>query len=403
MGFKVDDIKRFAYHLNVKGAYVQDPGDKPKIRCLSPTQILFSVDASSLYPSSMILSNISEESLYARIFDNIIVSKTIELIKITIDGKLSVDQAVNVFKNAIQMQITGYHKREKPDKMKERLEFNVNYYTYIFQKIVSSGYTFDQICQPVDNRSYYLLKSYLLALLEAISWTSPYNKGYSNTVIDYVFYPDKWDNKYKESGVWVFENIYSTKSTLKFYNQKDFEDLASRYLLNPYGVLFYRHKDKLAKDILFLDNAMAERKIIKNHMIVFDQILSRINDGNNAAKQIANMILEGKQDEITDQMIEEAKIKNVLIEKKTKITDLSLQGSGDIKNILSLKVFALNLRQGAIKVFINSAFGIKGLVSFPFAANVLGNAITSAGKFYGIKTAQNVAHQVIEAYKLMPD
>lgn len=396
--FSEDDIKQFAFHLNVRGAYVQKP-HRARLVGLENNIIIFSIDATALYPSIMILSNISEETLKHRIYDAVIVEKALVLIEKALKGE--VKNAAAMFTNAIEMQFSTFVKKEKPQKMKETLEFNTKYYSFIFDTIVNSGYSFDDICKPVDEASYHLLKSYLHPLLEALTWTSPYNLGYNRTVVDYVYFNKHFDEKYSNKKFYIIDEIYSTKSSLRVIDIDILKkEYFGHYLLNPYGVMFMKHKDKLADDVAFLTEALDGRSVVKNEMLVLQQLLNNVYEKNSSAYKIMTYLIEDQFDKITEDLMKDAGVYEIY--KGKKISDpskLKVEKVGDEVASLEIAVFMKNLKQSAAKVFANSAFGIKGLLSFLFSAPILGNSITTGGKIYGIRLAQKAAAHVIDKHK----
>ena len=94
-----------------------------------------------------------------------------------------------------------------------------------------------------------------------------------------------------------------------------------------------------------------------------EDILTDINDSENRAKRIK--ALTG-------------------VEFKFKETGIPIQ------KFIKLRISQLNIVQLGIKVAANSAYGIFGLITWPFASPLIGNAITNAGKIYGIKLFQAV-------------
>jgi len=406
MSFDMQDIRKFFFALSVKGAYVQTAPQKGRLVGLHPQQFIFSMDATSLYPSAMILNNISEETFYGRVYDETIVSNFMSLLKSTLSNQIDKQQAINMINQAFQMQFAEYGKREKIQKQKETVTFNTEYCTYLFTKLVNSGEQFADILEPKTERQYRLLKSYLHPILEAITWTSPYNRGYNNTIINWVFFPEDFEKQIK--GAWVIENIYSFKTKMKYYSKEELVDkFFKKFILNPWGVLFIKHKEKLAEDVKKIIDSMSSRKVIKNEMLVLGQLLVNILEGNDNAKQLANKLMKKDFDSISEKLIEDAGIKKIMQEKK--INDIrqlafeELISLGDILvESLETAITEKNLGQNSRKVFMNSGFGIKGLISFIFSAPLLGNAITSAGKIYGIKVAQNVTAQYIDSRNLAP-
>ena len=397
-----DIVRQFTFGVKVRGAYVQQP-ERARLVGIEEDVSIFSVDAKSLYPSIMIFNNISEETLRARVYDSVIVSKALDILKKAIESDNATrNQIKAVFKDALYQQFHMFVQREKPQKMKETLEINSVYYSNIFNTLVDSGYTFEDICSPIDDRSYYLLKSFLHPLLEALTWTSPYNRGYNNTVTSYVFFPEQFENKIKNA--WVLQDIYSTKSKLVFVDKRELtEKFFSNYILNPFGTLFETHKNRLANDVKFLKFALENRDAVKNEMIVLSQLYEEITSDNLYAKQLLEYLYNGDYTKIDSKLLEKSNLKKIMEAKRIDdLRRLSLVPRGSPEEALILSNFFRNLKQGAAKVFANTSYGIKGLLTFQFAAPVLGNSITTGGKIYGIKVAQYMAAKVLDEQKYAP-
>ena len=395
-----DQVKQFTFGIKVRGAYVQQP-ESARLIGIDAHRSIASVDASSLYPSIMILSNISEETLVARLYDLEIVGKFFDLLKQALQADANTKtQIKHVFADALQQQFQMFVKKEKPAKQKETLQINVEYYSRIFNTIIDSGYSFDQICEPVDDRSYYLLKSYLHPLLEALTWTSPYNRGYNNTLVKRAYFPEAYE---KVKGAWILDNIYSTRTKLIFLDKKALDEYLDRYLLNPFGTIFYRHKTKLAQDVHFLMQALDMRSHIKSEMIVLGQLITNIENGNEDALTFAKYLMNQEFDRIDQDLIEKAGLAKILREKKIDdISSLQIVINDDIIKSVETTIFFKNLKQLAAKIFANTSFGIKGLLTFQFAAPILGNSITTGGKIYGIKLAQAAAAHVLDKHNRTP-
>ena len=405
--FALQDVRKFFFALSVKGAYVQTAPEKGRLVGLDPQQFLLSIDATSLYPSAMILNNISEETFYGRVYDSVVINKFMSMLEAVLSGQFPIDQAVQAIEQAFKMQFAAYAKQEKISKQKETVKFNTEYCTFLFEKIVRSNEQFNDILQPKTEKQYRLLKSYLHPILESLTWTNPYNKGYNNTIMDWVFFPDDFSKNIKDA--WVLENIYSFKTQLVKYNQKDLIDnVLTKYILNPWGILFIKHKEKLAEDVQKIIESMGSRKVIKNEMIVMGQLLANIADGNEHARTMANLLMTKQFNSITKGLIDQAGMTKIMQDKGIKdIKQLSFEELNSVGDILVESLDTArkekNLGQNARKVFMNSGFGIKGLISFIFSAPLLGNSITSAGKIYGIKVAQNVTSQYMDYRNLVPD
>jgi hypothetical protein len=253
------------------------------------------------------------------------------------------------------------------------------------------------IYKPVDDETYYLLKSCLFPLLETITWLSPQNRGYNQLIVDYVFFHDDFISKPKP--FYIIKEINSVKSEFqKIEFQEGIEHFKKR-ILNPYGILFDKHEDNLAFDVELLIESLKKRRIIKNQMLVLEAISARFSQLSEEHQkyfldldyQKADKILEAIKD---PKDIREKRIQSLLEISFEDVTDIS-----ELKAFIDLRSSQLNIIQLGIKVAANSAYGIYGLITWPFASPLIGNSITSAGKIYGIKLFQAVSVEVLSKIK----
>jgi DNA polymerase elongation subunit (family B) len=174
--YKVKEIKEFAAHLSTMGAYVQAP--KPQIVGLSKTQAIGSKDAKSLYPTIMVLLNIGYDTLRGRIYESRIVLNAFNMLKkvhaMQDEGEEVMDLALTNFRGALKNLAKGYTEREKMKQSKaEFIKFTVDFYGEAFRKIVNYNRSFENILSPQTDEDYYMLKSCLYPLFEALTWISP--------------------------------------------------------------------------------------------------------------------------------------------------------------------------------------------------------------------------------------
>jgi hypothetical protein len=291
-----------------------------------------------------------------------------------------------------------YFKRKKPVNKKEAEEFILKYYPLLLKRIISYPGKLDDIFEPKDDKTYYLLKSCLFPLLEMITWLSPQNRGYNQTVVNYVFFHD--DFMKKPQPIYIFKDINSTKTK---FMKLEFNEAINHFktrIINPYGVLFDKHDDNLAYDVELLIEALGKRRVVKNQMLIlealdehFDKVkeyLSYFNDliDYKLSKEQANNILEVIGDPLE---IREKRIQS--------LCEIEFEGFNDLHKFIKLRASQLNVVQLGIKVAANSAYGIFGLITWPFASPLIGNAITNAGKIYGIKLFQAVSVDILNNYQ----
>jgi len=398
----LDNIKKYSWHLKVMGAYVQQP--TPAIVGLDLQTIIASNDAAALYPTSIIYSNIGFDTIRHRVYDTHIIRNILRLIEGTFKDKENnpaiIDSALNGFTTAIGTITKEYFKNKSVQNKKEAYEFTITYYPMLLKKILTYHGKLDDIFNPKDDQTYVLLKSCLYPILEAITWLNPNNNGYNQLLVNYVFFNEDFIKSPQD--IYILEEINSTKSRFKKYSFADGISIFENYIVNPYGVLFDKHKNNLAYDVKLLMDALANRRIVKNQMLVLYSItnhwaklsqeslsffdgLDNSNDYKLTSEQ-ANQILT----EIRDDQDRKSRIDTLMeIEWYHKNTGITALKFGKLRSV------QFKIIQEGIKVAANSAYGIFGLITWPFASPLIGNAITNAGKIYGIKLFQAVTVDVL--------
>jgi DNA polymerase elongation subunit (family B) len=396
-----DMIKAYAWHLKVLGAYVQSP--IPMIVGLDNNSIVASNDAAALYPTSIIYSNIGYDTIRHRIYDTFAVKNIIGLIenvfKVKSTNKTAISSAIFGFRSALDQILKEHFKIKSVQNKKEAREFTLEYYPLLLEKILTYNGDLKDIYEPKDDRTYYLLRSCLYPILETITWLNPNNRGYNQMMVEYVFFHEDFIKKPRE--IYMFHEVNSTKLQFKKLSFDEGLSLFNKYIVNPYGILFDKHKDNLAYDVELLIEALAERRIVKNQMLVLKSVVEHWNklseeslnyiyslddDGVLTSDQ-ANKILE----DINDTENREKRIK-ALIGVNWFYKRIQMKP----KEFAKLRKSQLNIVQLGIKVAANSAYGIFGLITWPYASPLVGNAITNAGKIYGIKLFQAVTVDILE-------
>lgn len=398
--YKTKNIKELAAHLKTMGAYVQQP--TPQIVGLSNTQVVGSQDAKSLYPTIMVLLNIGYDTLKGRIYDYNIVGKTLNMMmKVHVmknERENVVEIATNNFKSALRNMTKDYTNREKLKKSKnDFIEFTTEFYGECFRKIVSYQGDFKNLFTPKTDEEYYLLKSAMYPLFEALTWISPKNKGYSTIIIDHVFYNSKFDSKYENETFVVFDEINSSKTNVKLLNLQEFkEKIASKYILNPYGTYFSKHDDNKSFEVDLILGGMDDRAYVKNQMLIINAITA--NWGKLSQIQQAAFILDHQKldDKIAEEVIElvgdsNAKVKAWQLNNLKSIVFETVVDEEKLRDRLKLAASQRNSKSNGVKVTLNTGYGIYGMATWKYGNNLIANSITSGGKIYGIKLFQQIA------------
>jgi len=398
------DVKELAAHLRTMGAYVQQPN--PQITGLSKYQVIGSQDAKSLYPTIMVLLNIGYDTLRGRIYERKIVGKILKMLRHVHSlqkDEDSIDIALSNFKGAIRNMAKTYHDREKPKPPKEAyVNFSTEFYGECFYKIVTYKGSFDNILNPIDDKSYFMLKSAMYPLFEAMTWMSPHNKGYSKTIVDHVFYNDQFDDNYKDETFIVFEEINSSKTKCKIYNLQEFKDnIASKYILNSYGTYFDKHDDNKSFEVDLILGGMNDRGYVKNQMLIIEAIVENWNKLDQRLQASFILDMEKIDEKIAEEVIElvgdsDPKTKAWQLNNLKSIVFDTQISEDRLKEMLELAAVQRNSKSNGIKVTLNSGYGIYGMPTWVYGNNLIANSITSGGKIYGIKLFQQVASNKLQ-------
>jgi len=275
-------IKSYSWHLKVLGAYVQEPD--PGLYGVEDNVIINSADAAALYPNVTVFSNISSETLFARVYDPATVQNLVKLLqkvflmkKKGISIETIISQVLPSFTNALEILLKDYGKRHNIKNKKDASEFTLKFYPHCLKTLIQYEGDLEDIFNPIDDKTYFLLRSYFFPLIETISWLSPQNKGYNQLIINYIFEPDEYDKKYEGKELYLFDNYHNTKLNFKIVSKDEMErTYLEKYLLNPYGSLFYTHDEKLAFEVNLIIKGLSDRRKIKNRMLVMDAINANI-------------------------------------------------------------------------------------------------------------------------------
>lgn len=396
--YTIKEIKALAPHLKTMGAYVQAP--EPKIVGTSNTQIIGSQDAKSLYPTIMVLLNIGYDTLRGRIYESSIVKNIIEQLisirKMLIDEPQHLESVVQQFEAAIGSISKKYANREEITGKKEFNKFVPDYYGESFRKLLSYQGDTNNIFKPIDDETYYLLKSCLYPLLEAYTWMSSKNKGYSTIIIDHVFYNSKFEEKYQSETFYIMKDINSSKTSLEIINYDEFKKITDNYILNSYGTYFDKHDTNKSFEVDLILSGMSDRSYVKNQFLIIDAITEnwfKLSDKQKLYFILDNESLNEEQAvEIInlvgdpDDGVKKWQLKNL----KTIIFDTIITEE-KLKKKMILMSAQKTSRSNGIKVTLNSGYGIYGMATWNYGNNLIANSITSGGKIYGIKLFQQVA------------
>ena len=403
---KKSDIADLAPHVMTMGAYVQQPF--PSIVGLKDDEALGSQDAKSLYPTIMVLMNIGYDTLRGRIYDMAIVGNLLKgvrlLQELPLDQMLQKKSGILDLGSKFQLLAKAYAdggnlsaKLAKSD----FIEFCGIYYKNCIRQLVEYSGSFDDILRPFNNETYFLLKSCLYPLLEAMTWIHKFNKGYSQVAVDWVFYNDSFRENYKDKKFFVIHNINSVTSTAYELDLDNMiEHILTKYIINPFGTYFDMHRNNKSFEVDLILTGMDDRGFVKNQMLIIVAIAENWNKLSDDLKRAFLKNLDKLTDEEASAIVDIVGDSDPKVKSWQKKNLLSIDFNYDaLEKVLSgLKLMGQqkNTKSNGIKVTLNSGYGLYGMVTWNFGSSLISNSITNGGKIYGTKLFQQVAVNRLE-------
>jgi len=213
------------------GAYVKNP--TPKV--INNGSVIIDLDATSLYPSMILQSNISFDSYYGRILPTC-TYKLLNILEQSI-GKTKISDVI--YQN-IQSLILDYVDRESIDKKKENS--GVLYYIilYLIQKLQDSKLNMDQIYNPSTTQESLVLKNILIPLIDVLNLIHPENLKYSKFAYDYFFLDTKEFIKLYND-MYILHNAGESNTYISKISIYDGIEFIKNYYLTLAGTLFLKH------------------------------------------------------------------------------------------------------------------------------------------------------------------
>lgn len=400
-GIKKADVVSFSPHLMTLGAYVQQPD--PRIVGLTDREVIGSQDAKSLYPTIMVLMNIGYDTLRGRIYDMAIVGNMLNAIKML--HSLPLDQIKGRTKGIIDLgEKFAFLAKEYADggNLSSKIakgtfvEYCGIFYKNCIRMLVEYSGPFEDILQPKNNETYFLLKSCLYPLFETLTWIHKLNKGYSQVAVDWVFYNHEFDEKYADRKFFVIHNINSVSSQafeLDINQMKEY--ILTKYIINPYGTYFDTHKNNKSFEVDNILKGMDDRAYVKNQMLILEAIV----------ENWKSIPLEGQQlflSKLGQFSEDEAKSLVAIVgDPSEKVRGFQIKSLMNVRfdyeayeliySGLQLQVSQKNSKSNGIKVTLNSGYGLFGMSTWTYGSSLISNSITNGGKVYGTKLFQNIA------------
>lgn len=400
-GIKKSDVTDYSPHLMTLGAYVQQPD--PRVVGLSEKEVIGSQDAKSLYPTIMVLMNIGYDTLRGRIYDMAIVGNLIDAIRMLHDlplDKLKEKQSSildlgNKFAKLAKEYAESGNLSSKLAKG-TFVEYIGIFYKNIIRQLIEYRGNFQDILQPRDNETYFLLKSCLYPLLETMTWIHKLNKGYSQVAVDWVFYNHQFDAKYTGKNFLVIHNINSVSSQAFFLTLDGMKNhILTKYIINPYGTYFDKHSDNLSFEVNNILQGMDDRAYVKNQHLIIGAILENWKLIPEENQRLFLSKLGRLEEHEADSLVNIVGDADEKSRNKQKQSLMNVRFNYEyIEHVykgLELQKAQKKSKENGIKVTLNSGYGLFGMSTWSYGSSLISNSITNGGKVYGTKLFQNIA------------
>ncbi len=400
-GIKKSDVGDCSPHLMTLGAYVQQPD--PRVVGLSEKEVIGSQDAKSLYPTIMVLMNIGYDTLRGRIYDMEIVGNLINAIRmlhgLPLDKLKEKQSSILDLGNKFTKLAKDYAESGNLSSKLAKgtfVEYVGIFYKNIIRQLVEYRGNFDDILQPKDNETYFLLKSCLYPLLETMTWIHKLNKGYSQVAVDWVFYNHQFNEKYSDKKFFIIHNINSVSSQAFILNLEDMKThVLTKYIINSYGTYFDKHCDNLSFEVNNILQGMDDRAYVKNQHLIIGAILENWKLVPDNLKELFLSKLGRLEDHEAEALV------NIVGDADEKSRNKQKQSLMNVKfnyeyveqiyKGLELQRAQKKSEENGIKVTLNSGYGLFGMSTWSYGSSLISNSITNGGKVYGTKLFQNIA------------
>ncbi len=399
-----ETIKQFSWHLKTAGGYVQEPS--PTIVGLDNNTVIGSNDAAALYPTTGIYQNLGYDTLRDRIYDAGIVKQIIKLITSVFETKDTnpsiIDSALFGFRNALTGIVSDFFKRRTVQKKGEAKAFTLVYYPILLERILRYEGPLEDIFRPHTDQQYYLLKSCLYPILETITWLSPQNRGYNQTIVDFIFFNDSFDSKHNagEGKFYIFKEINTTKTSFHILDLSKIRETFSNRILNSYGTLYDMHINNLSYDVEISQDSLRRRRIVKDQQLVLEAVVTQYSTLPEKVQEYfynpeTKLHLSTEQ---ADKILEEIKDDQPREARITSLTGVEFSCDRNNKTLpyMKLRIAQLSVSQLGIKVSVNSGFGVFAMSTWQYSNPLIGNSFTNAGKIFGTKLFQAVSINILE-------
>ena len=307
--------------------------DSPGKLYTSEDGLIIGLDAKSLYPSMILQQNISFDSFFGVIIDPN-AYKILEFIRNNLGNVNIINQVCG---NLLEFAV-DYVEKTEPANKNDAYQYNYYIAAYTVAKLLKECKNFDNLLKPTSYQDYIMLKKYLLTLISMME------KIHKNASEYNTFCYDRFINEtqsFKNKDLYIIENFYNPNIRITKVNESNLDDYLrqNKLILTLSGGLFYQHSEKMGLFSDWLEMMGDLRKQYRKQRDYF-----QVEKGHSC---------------------DEAKF--------------------------------YDMTQNAVKVAMNTSYGLYGLNSFRYSNHYLASAITTQGR-YMLKICQQISDMYIDYY-----
>ncbi len=244
------------------GAYVKQP--IPRI-ITAKDGITIDLDASSLYPSMIIQSNISFDTFFGKIIDPICYD-FINTFNNLLKSEQKLPQLLFI---KIYERVEKYVDRIGPQNKTEYTQYCYFIISYLMDKIARYGKSLEELFNPKTPNDYTVLKKYFLPLIDLIEDSHPNSKEYNSFCNNYLLNGEISSSEH----IFIIENILQPTIRVNCIKATDIEQYLKQnnVSLTLSGCLFLKHEVKEGLFIEFLKNLKNLRNQYERERDRFDE------------------------------------------------------------------------------------------------------------------------------------
>jgi len=246
------------------GAYVK----QPKAGVITSKEgIIIDLDASSLYPSMIIQSNISFDTFYGRIIDPVCYN-FITIINRLLKQKQPISSQVYI--NLHEFIVKYVETKISPQNKSEYIQNCYLVMGYLLKKIERYKKPLEELFQPKNMDDYIVLKRYFLPLIDLFDDIHPNSKEYNSFCNDYLL---NGEISNQPPFLYVIEDILQPTIRIITIKSSEIENYlkTNQLSLTLSGCLFTKHENREGLFIEFLKNLKNLRNAYEKKRDSFDE------------------------------------------------------------------------------------------------------------------------------------